>query len=91
MKNNPAGLYGTVDAPDPDKDGWHYGHNPSGEGDGRKLVTLDQDGMEWVGIRHWQSALQRWVNNGEPIAERVVAWQDLPQPAKHRFVGGLLT
>ena len=75
----------------PDAEGWHYGHDPSNEGDGRKLVTLEQDGMVWVGIRHWQPTLGRWVNNGEPTTEKVIAWQDLPLPARHRFVRGLLT
>ena len=91
MSKPSARQYGTVDAPDPDDKGWHYGRDPSGDGDGRKLVTLELDGMEWVGIRYWQSAFGRWLNNGEPTTECVIAWQDLPEPAEHRFVNGLLT
>lgn len=77
-------------AHDPDEAGWHYGTKPEPGTDGRKLVTLEQGGMVWIGIRFWQSQLQRWVNNGEPIIETVIAWQDLPQPAPHRWSRGLL-
>lgn len=76
---------------DPDADGWHYGGKPKSGGDGRKLVTLEQGGMVWVGIRMWTSAHERWVNNGEPINERVIAWRDIPEPAQYRWVHGRLT
>jgi hypothetical protein len=84
-------LYGTVNAPDPDSDGWNYAATPQDGTDSRKLVTLEQDGMVWIGIRAWSSQHRCWVNNGEPTRETVVAWKDLPRPAEHRWVNGLLT
>lgn len=51
-----------------------------GNGDCRKLVTLqDDNGMIWVGIRSWTGS--GWTNNGVKSAEKVLAWQDLPMPA----------
>lgn len=76
---------------DPDAAGWNYGEKPKAGKDGRKIVTLEQGGMVWVGIRMWTSEFNRWVNNGEPISERVIAWKDLPEPAEHRYVSGRLT
>jgi len=60
-------------------DGWDYYHNPPAEGDCRKLVTLEQGGMMWVGIRAWDG--KRWLNNNEPEPAKVVAWRNLPKPA----------
>jgi hypothetical protein len=74
---------------DPDTDGWHYSDKPVPEGDGRKLVTLMQDGLVWVGIRHWTQQTG-CVNNNEPCGERIIAWMDLPRPAEGRYVGGQL-
>ena len=63
-----------------EKDGWHYRGKPEG-GDCRKLVTLKQSGMVWVGIRAFDGTNQRWLNNGEPEVAEVLAWRDLLQPA----------
>lgn len=62
------------------RDGWNEGNPPDG-GDCRKLVTLEQDGMIWVGIRAWNRA--GWLNNGERDHRnvKVLAWRDLPPPA----------
>ena|ERR1700684_2412295 len=55
---------------------------PDGEGDCRKIVTLQtRDGMTWVGIRAWSSDRQCWLNNGVLEQDRVVAWQPLMKPA----------
>ena len=71
-------------------DGWHYGDTP-GEGDCRKLVTLD-DGMNmtWVGIRAWNAQGHYWMNNGEPTKETVLAWRDLLPPARGFYDRGEL-
>lgn len=68
---------------EPMPDGWNYCTygNPPGEGDQRKIVTLEQDGMTWVGVRIYQSQQRRWSSNGEPERAKVTAWRDLPQPA----------
>lgn len=71
----------------PEVDGWEYEAKPS-EGDCRKIVTLEQDGMVWVGIRAYGNG--RWLNGGEPERATVIAWRDLDQPAKGRFVRGKL-
>ncbi len=70
-------------------DGWNY-DDPVDEGlDGRKLCTLYSDGMTWVGIRHFAGG--RWLNNGEPLrSESVIAWRELPQPAKGYWDRGRL-
>ncbi len=68
-------------------DGWDYSSNVS-EGDARKLVTLLQDGMTWVGIRAFDHQRRRWLNNGEPEMATVIAWQDLPIPANGRWHRG---
>jgi hypothetical protein len=54
---------------------------PPPNGDNRKLVTLEQDDMIWVGIRVWHSLGCYWSNNGEREAARVIAWMPLPDPA----------
>jgi hypothetical protein len=61
------------------RDQWNRTNQPGDGGDCRKLVTLEQDGMIWVGIRAYGSA--GWVNNGRIETAKVLAWQDLPQPA----------
>ncbi len=61
-------------------DGWDYSSGPSEGGDARKLVTLQQEGMTWVGIRAFNHANRRWLNNGEPELAKVVAWRDLESP-----------
>lgn len=70
-------------------DGWNYGTYPEG-GDCRKFVTLEQDGMCWVGIRAFHHEARRWVNNGEPEIAKVLAWRDLHDPARGRWVRGQL-
>lgn len=80
-KRAPVHTYETG-VTDPDEHDWHYGLYPEEGTDGRKLVTLEQDGMLWIGIRMWESSLRRWVNNGEPLNEKVIAWKDLPHPAE---------
>lgn len=68
----------------PEIDGWEYRKNPEG-GDCRKIVTLDQDGMCWVGIRAFNASTGQWINNGEPERANVIAWKDLDEPAKGRW------
>ncbi len=67
-----------------EKDGWIYRSNPHGLGDNRKLCTIEVRGMVWVGIRVWTAERKRWESNGgEPCPnENVLAWQDLPEPAR---------
>ena len=75
-----------------DVDGWNYfvpGRNGQEVGDGRKLCTIDHDGMTFVGIRHWSA--KHWLSNGEPISgETVRAWKELPPPAQGYWQHGLL-
>jgi hypothetical protein len=68
-----------------ENDGWDYTAKPPAEGDCRKLVTLAQDGMWWVGIRAFDHARQRWLNNSEPERAEVIAWRNLPESATSRF------
>jgi hypothetical protein len=77
------------DADAKQSDGWIYHGTPTG-GDHRKLVTLVQDGMTWVGIRVFSQADQRWMNNNEPERAQVKAWQDLVSPADGFWQGGKL-
>ncbi len=72
-----------------DADGWRYGETP-GEGDARKLCTLQQQGMVWVGIRAYHHLQRRWMNNNEPEQAQVLAWQDLPEPTTKRWHFGKL-
>lgn len=58
--------------------------------DARKLVTLMNDGLVWVGIRAWHHIEKRWYNGHEPELNQVLAWMDLPDPAKKRWVRGQL-
>ena len=70
----------------PEKDGWNYCTGVAGlpepMGDARKIVTLEQDGMTWVGVRAFNHGNDRWMNNGEPDLATVKAWRDLPEPAR---------
>ncbi len=65
-------------------DSWNYDVQNVPDGDARKIVTLEKDGMTWVGIRAFHHADKKWLNGGAETDERVVAWQDLPQPADPR-------
>lgn len=60
-------------------DYWTRDAYPPEGGDCRKLVTLEKDGVIWVGIRAFNGAI--WLNNGERETATVLAWQNLPQPA----------
>lgn len=61
---------------------------PGDHGDCRKLVTLEQDGMIWVGIRAWNGA--SWLNNGTLEKAKVLAWRELPAPAySDGLMGGM--
>jgi hypothetical protein len=64
-----------------EKDGWDYTEKPPADGDCRKLVTLHDRGMAWVGVRAWHHAERRWYNGNEPEHHTVHAWRDLPQTA----------
>jgi len=70
-------------------DGWEYQAKPDG-GDCRKIVTLDQDGMCWVGIRAYNATTGQWLNGGEPERATVLAWRDLDEPARGRWIHGKL-
>ena len=65
--------------------GWNYDLENIPEGDARKIVTLEKDGMTWVGIRAFNHNDKTWMNNGADIDERVVAWRDLPTPADPKY------
>jgi hypothetical protein len=56
------------------REGWNECPPPEG-GDCRKLVTLELDGMIWVGIRAFNG---QWMNNGQREKASVLAWRDLP-------------
>ena len=73
-------------------DDWNYDAQGVPEnGDSRKIVTLLEGGMVWVGIRFWNNAKRCWFNNNEPEKAQILAWRDLPEPAKKRWVRGQLT
>ena len=69
-------------------DGWHYFQldKPTDGGNARKLVTLVEGEMIWVGIRAWHSTGQFWMNNSEPCRETIIAWRDLDEPASGFWV-----
>ena len=73
-----------------ESDGWNYTGNPQEGQDCRCLVTLEESGMTWVGIRAWNGNC--WLSTSEPGPERarVHAWMALPQPAKGFWVHGKL-
>ena len=73
----------------PASDGWHYAGDPPENGDARKIVTLEQDGMVWVGIRAWNHRGNYWQNNNDPERATVKAWRDLDEPAKGYWSRGL--
>ncbi len=70
---------------------WNY-KDPPADGSGtdcRKIVTLLQDnGWTWIGIRAWDG--KRWLNNNEPENTPVLAWRDLPEIARGRWIHGEL-
>lgn len=71
------------------KNRWNYGEPSSGK-DARKIVTLEQDGMRWVGIRAYNGTEDRWYNGNEPdVLAKVVAWQDLPTPSDSFWSRGI--
>src|SRR5690242_10682238 len=75
-----------------EQDGWNYTGHPEDGTDARKLVTLTEGGMMWIGIRAWNSQHQYWMNGGEP--ERIAtvkAWRDLPEIARGFWDRGKLT
>lgn len=69
---------------------WNYNKPVPPNGDARKIVTLSQNGMVWIGIRAFNHNTRGWVNNNEPEIARVIAWRDLPQPARGRWEHGRL-
>jgi len=71
-------------------DGWNYDEPDLDGGDARKFVTLLLDGMVWVGVRYWNNEKRCWYNGNEPEHARVLAWRDMPEPAKKRWVRGEL-
>lgn len=73
-----------------DSHGWHYEKSPPENGDCRKLVWLEQDGMAWIGIRAWHRE-GRWYNGNEPERADVLCWQDLPQCALRHWDRGRLS
>lgn len=64
---------------------WRYGVPPS-HGDCRKLVTLEDGAMVWVGIRHWNEMKQSWMSGLHIETARVLGWIDLPSPADEQHV-----
>jgi hypothetical protein len=75
-----------------EKDGWTYNTTDIPEGDGRKLVTLEEQGMVWVGIRFWNCQEEHWMDGSGtgPELATVKAWRNLPQPAKGWYDRGQL-
>ena len=72
-------------------DGWCYQNSiPEETKDARKIVTLKQDGMVWVGNRAWNHTKKRWENNGEPERASVLAWRELNEPARGYWDRGVL-
>lgn len=73
------------------EDGWDYTGHPEAGTDARKLVTLTENGMAWIGIRAWHHENQYWMNGGEPERATVLAWRDLPEIARGYWHRGQLT
>lgn len=74
---------------------WHYYTKPhdgldNRKHDARRIVTLVQENMTWVGIRAWHQTEQRWYNGNEPERATVKAWSYLPHPAKGDWQRGIL-
>lgn len=84
-----AHLRPVVPVDDSEHDGWNYSGKPA-EGDARKYVTLEQDGMKWVGIRAYHFQDNYWMNGNEPEAAKIIAWRDLPPPARGVWQRGKL-
>jgi hypothetical protein len=59
-------------------------------GDQRCICTFEQDGMVWVGIAIWTGNFRKWLQNGTPITGHVLGWMPLPEPARGRWVRGIL-
>lgn len=76
--------------PKAEKDGWTYSGNPEPSKDCRKLVTLRESGMEWIGIRAWNHQEGYWMNNSEPERCDVLCWRDLPDFPRGFWVSGQL-
>ena len=89
MKRAHESMVAAIGKPRFEKDGWCYQDKPQ-EGDARKIVTLEQDGMIWVGIRAFHSIAGKWMNNNEPERAKVIAWRDLDEPARGCWVHGKL-
>lgn len=71
--------------------GWRYEREPDTDSkDCRHLVTLVEDGMEWVGIRAWHSGESRWYNGNEPERAMVKAFMPLPATARRSWYRGKL-
>jgi hypothetical protein len=62
---------------------WNYGKPPKDEKDCRRLVSIEQDGVQWIGIRAWNHERQCWMDGSgnAPELASVVAWRWLPDPA----------
>jgi hypothetical protein len=73
-----------------ERDGWTYSRPSQDNLDARRIVTLRQAGMTWIGIRAWNHEKGLWMNNSEPELATVVAWQMLPEPAKGWYDRGKL-
>lgn len=71
-------------------DGWNYDARNVPEGDARKIVTLEEGGMTWIGIRAFHHESRRWLNNGEPERATVKAWRDMPDIARGFYDRGQL-
>ena len=70
--------------------GWRYVGDPKPNSDSRHLVSLSQDGMEWVGIRAWHSQQRLWFNGNDPEGAQVIAWMPLPATARRHWSRGIL-
>ncbi len=88
MTNRIASLERQLE--DARKQPWRYVDGPEDGADPRCLVTLEEDGMRWVGIRAWNANTGQWLNGGEPERARVMAWQPLPVPASGYWQHGKL-
>lgn len=81
-------------------DDWDYqNRGPKDGGDQRCLCTIQQDGMVYVGVAIWTVSARfnsgavaagAWFQNGNPLVGKVVAWRPLPEPARKRWVSGVL-
>lgn len=69
---------------------WNYSGHPSPDKDCRKLVTLHQGSMWWIGIRAWNSQGKFWQNGNDPETASVHAWMDLPDIARSFWDKGVL-